>query len=205
MTETVDIESIDWQKGNGLVPAIVQQPLSGQVLMLGYMNREAFEKTQETGRVTFYSRSRNTLWTKGETSGNYLDLKAMYLDCDNDTLLVSANPQGPVCHTGADTCFPASAESDLTFLAQLDALIAERDRQRPDKSYTTQLFVAGTARIAQKVGEEAVETALAAVTGDEAALLDESADLFYHLLVLLRARGLNLAALSQRLRARHQR
>lgn len=204
MNQGVDSKTIDWQKGNGLVPAIVQHWRDGRVLMLGYMNQAALAETERSGRVTFYSRSRETLWTKGETSGHYLELKAVYKDCDHDTLLVSAAPQGPVCHTGADTCFPATAESGVAFLAELDALIAEREWRRPDSSYTTELFAAGTVRIAQKVGEEAVETALASVTGKDAAFLDEAADLVYHLLVLLRARGLGLVDLSERLQKRHR-
>lgn len=205
MSTLFDSSRIDWQKGAGLVPAIVQHWRDGRVLMLGYMNQAALATTERSGQVTFYSRSRQTLWTKGETSGNYLQLKSLYLDCDADTLLVMAAPQGPVCHTGARTCFADEAAPATAFLAQLDAVIEQRTRQRPAGSYTAKLLAAGIPRVAQKVGEEAVETALAAVTDTDAALLDEASDLFYHLLVLLRARGLNLAALCRNLYKRHQR
>lgn len=205
MNTVFDSSRIDWQKGNGLIPAIVQHWRDGRVLMLGYMNQAALDITQRSGQVTFYSRSRQTLWTKGETSGHHLRLKSLYLDCDADTLLVMAAPQGPVCHTGARTCFAEEATPATAFLAQLDAVIEQRAQQRPADSYTAKLLAAGIPRIAQKVGEEAVETALAAVTGTDAALLDEASDLFYHLLVLLRGRGLDLAALSGNLHRRHPR
>jgi phosphoribosyl-ATP pyrophosphohydrolase/phosphoribosyl-AMP cyclohydrolase len=169
--------------------------------MLGYMDRNALQATLATGRVTFYSRSRQRLWTKGETSGDALELVSIEADCDADTLLVMARPLGPTCHLGRASCFP-SAPAD--FLGELDALVATRERERPSGSYTTRLFDGGIRRIAQKVGEEGVETALAAVAQDDPALLGEAADLMYHLLVLLRARGLSLADAKAVLRQRHR-
>jgi phosphoribosyl-AMP cyclohydrolase / phosphoribosyl-ATP pyrophosphohydrolase len=203
MTDFPDPETLDWNKGDGLLPAIVQHWRDGRVLMLGYMNREALEATRETGKVTFYSRSKQRLWTKGESSGHVLELKGIRGDCDHDTLLVLAQPHGPTCHLGTDSCFGDALEPQLAFLGQLDALVAQRHAERPEGSYTTKLFDAGTRRIAQKVGEEGVETALAAVAQDEDALLGESADLLFHLLVLLRARGLDLADVVGVLRERH--
>jgi len=202
-TSRLDPATLDWSKGDGLLPVVVQHVHDGRVLMLGYMNREALEATQASGNVTFFSRSKNRLWTKGETSGNTLELCAVHADCDADTLLVLANPQGPTCHTGADTCFGDAAAPALSFLGQLDALVADRHAARPAGSYTTQLFEAGTRRIAQKVGEEGFETALAAVAQNDDELLGESADLVYHLLVLLQSRGLDLADVVARLHARH--
>lgn len=184
------IATLAFAKQDGLLPAIVQHAASGQVLMLGYMNREALGKTLATGKVTFYSRSRGCLWTKGETSGHVLDLVSIESDCDDDTLLVQALPHGPTCHLGRASCFAAAPEN---FLATLDALVKARASDAPADSYTGKLFAAGVRRIAQKVGEEGVETALAAVAQDDQALLGEAADLIYHLLVLLRARGLGLA------------
>lgn len=194
---------LDWDKGDGLLPVIVQHVSDGRVLMLGYMNREALDVTLASSQVTFFSRSKQRLWTKGESSGNALNLKSVHVDCDHDTLLVMAQPQGPTCHLGSDTCFGDAAQSELAFIGQLDQLIAARHVARPEGSYTSRLFAAGTRRIAQKVGEEGVETALAAVAEDDAALAGESADLIFHLLVLLRARGLGLAEVSACLRARH--
>jgi phosphoribosyl-ATP pyrophosphohydrolase/phosphoribosyl-AMP cyclohydrolase len=182
--------AIDWDKQGGLVPAIVQDADSGRVLMLGYMDREALAQTQRSGRVTFFSRRRQRLWTKGETSGHGLALVALAVDCDGDTLLVQARPAGPTCHLGRRSCFAHAPAPGV--LAVLDEVIAARARERPAGSYTTTLFAAGVPRIAQKVGEEGVEVALAAVAGDEDALLAESADLLFHLAVLLRARGLSL-------------
>jgi len=201
---SIDIDRLDWDKGDGLLPGIVQHWRDGRVLMLGYVNRDALRVTQETGKVTFYSRSRQRLWTKGETSGNHLLLKSLSADCDADTVLMLAEPLGPVCHRGTPTCFDADAVPALAFLGQLDALIGQRERLRPEGSYTTGLFEAGTRRIAQKVGEEGVETALAAVAQDDEALLGEAADLDYHLLVLLRARGLDLEAVAEFLARRHR-
>lgn len=203
-TTTVDPAQLDWNKGgDGLVPAIVQHAHDGRVLMLGYMNREALQTTQACGKVTFYSRSRQRLWTKGERSGNVLELYAVHADCDADTLLVLALPRGPTCHNGTASCFGDAGVHATAFLGELDALVAQRDAARPEGSYTTQLFESGTRRIAQKVGEEGVETALAAVAQADDALVDEAADLVYHLLVLLRSRGLGLADVAARLRARH--
>jgi phosphoribosyl-AMP cyclohydrolase / phosphoribosyl-ATP pyrophosphohydrolase len=185
----IDFATLDWDKQGGLLPAIVQDADTRRVLMLGYMDRAAVQATLDTQRVTFFSRSRQRLWTKGETSGHVLSLVSMEADCDRDALLVLARPAGPTCHLGTRSCFP-SAPADA--LSELDIRIAERARERPQGSYTTKLFDAGIRRIAQKVGEEGVETALAAVAQDDAALLGEAADLLYHLLVLLRARDLSL-------------
>lgn len=196
-----DLQTLDWAKGDGLLPAIVQDASNLRVLMLGYMNAEALAATQSSGHVTFYSRSKQRLWKKGETSGHVLELVSLQADCDNDTLLVLARPQGPTCHLKRDSCF---ADAPASFLADLDGLVAQRERDRPSGSYTTALFQEGLRRIAQKVGEEGVETALAAVVQDDAALLGESADLVFHLLVLLRARGLSLRDVSSLLQARHK-
>lgn len=194
---------LDFAKGDGLLPAIVQHWQSGAVLMLGYMNAEALAVTRASGRVTFYSRSRRRLWTKGESSGNLLLLKGLHVDCDRDTLLVLAEPIGPTCHLGTRSCFGDTARPPSAFVAELDALIARREAGRPAGSYTTDLFESGVRRIAQKVGEEGVETALAAVVQDDAALLGEAADLVYHLMVLLRARGLGWADVAEALASRH--
>lgn len=199
-----DPARLDWTKGKGLLPVIVQHVRSGEVLMLGYMNEQALAATLRSGRVTFYSRSKRRLWTKGESSGHYLGLQRLYLDCDGDTLLALADPAGPTCHRGTSNCFGETVRPPLSFLAELDALIEARHRERPEGSYTTQLFEGGLRRIAQKVGEEGVETALAAVVQDDEALLGEAADLIFHLNVLLRARGLGLAAVSRILAQRHQ-
>ena len=191
-----------WDKQAGLLPAIVQDADSLRVLMLGYMDRPALQATIDSGRVTFFSRSRQRPWVKGETSGHYLALVAIQADCDNDTLLVQARPAGPTCHLGTQSCF-ATAPGDA--LAELDRMVANRERNRPAGSYTTQLFEAGVRAIAQKVGEEGVETALAAAVQDDAALLGEAADLLYHLVVLLRARGLSLRQANAVLEARQRR
>lgn len=200
-----DIDSLDWDKAGGLLPAIVQHAFDGRVLMLGHMNREALQRTLDGGLVTFFSRSRQALWTKGETSGNTLALVSLDADCDRDCLLVRATPNGPTCHRGTATCFDTDTlpAPELAFLARLQDIIGQRDRERPEGSYTTKLLEAGTRRIAQKVGEEGVETALAAVAQDREALLNEAADLVYHLLVLLRDRELGLDDLVETLRARH--
>lgn len=195
-----ELQALDWAKGDGLLPAIVQDAGNLRVLMLGYMNAEALEATRSSGHVTFYSRSKQRLWKKGETSGHVLELVSLQADCDNDTLLVLARPHGPTCHLQRDSCF---ADAPSSFIADLDALVAQRERERPSGSYTTALFEEGIRRIAQKVGEEGVETALAAVVQDDAALLGESADLVFHLLVLLRARGLSLQDVSSVLQQRH--
>lgn len=198
-----DIDALAWDKMEGLLPVVIQHARTAEVLMLGYMTREALQQTLDSGRVTFWSRSKRRLWTKGETSGHFLLCRSIRTDCDGDTLLILANPKGPTCHRGTRSCFGEDASPALTFLGELDDLVAQRERERPQGSYTTQLFVDGVRRIAQKVGEEGVETALAGVVQDDAAVLDESADLVYHLMVLLRARGLGLADLAARLRARH--
>ena len=192
----------DWSKG--LIPAIVQDADSGLVLMLGYMSEEALAETRRSGHVTFYSRSKQRLWTKGESSGHFLELVSLAVDCDADTLLVLARPQGPACHNGTTTCFGEFPGPDVAFLGELSKLIEARHRERPADSYTTKLFDAGTRRIAQKVGEEGVETALAAVAQDADALLGEAADLIYHLTVLLRDKGLSLADVARTLRERHR-
>lgn len=198
-----DPNAVDWDKGAGRVPAIVQDARSGAVLMLGYMSRESLAATVQSGKVTFFSRSRQRLWTKGESSGHWLRLTAIHLDCDGDSLLVSAVPAGPTCHRGTSSCFGDACAPALGFLAQLDALIQTRERDRPTPSYTSDLFVAGIRRMAQKVGEEGVEVALAAASGDEVELLDESADLVFHLIVLLRARGKSLQDVAAVLARRH--
>jgi len=195
----IDIESLAWDKQDGLLPAIVQDADTLRVLMLGYMSREALQATLDSGKVTFFSRSKQRLWMKGETSGDVLDLVHIETDCDNDTLLVQARPHGPTCHLQRASCFP-TAPADT--LAALDALVAARERERPQGSYTTRLFDGGVRGIAQKVGEEGVETALAGVVQDDEALLGESADLLFHLIVLLRARGLSLDDAKRVLEAR---
>ena len=204
-----DAAKLAWDKMDGLLPAVVQDAADGRVLMLAYMNADALAHSLETGFVTFWSRSRGELWTKGETSGNRLELAAVHADCDADCLLVLARPQGPTCHRGTDTCFDGESPDaerprpQLAFLAELDRVIAQREAQRPEDSYTTRLFEAGVKRIAQKVGEEGVETALAAAAGSPEELANESADLLYHLLVLLRAKNLDLAEVVRILEARH--
>ncbi len=205
-----EIDELAWQKMDGLLPAIVQDAFDGRVLMQAYMNREALQTSLASGRVTFWSRSRQALWTKGETSGNTLELIAVHADCDLDCILVLAKPHGPSCHRGTDTCFDdplfnsgQRTAPELAFLARLERLICEREAQRPAGSYTTKLFDAGVKRIAQKVGEEGVETALAATAGDTEELANESADLLYHLLVLLKARDLSLADVVATLKSRH--
>lgn len=200
-----DIDSLDWEKMGGLLPAIVQDAFDGRVLMQAFMNRDALARSLDSGRVTFWSRSRQQLWTKGETSGNTLDLVAVHSDCDSDCLLVFAKPSGPVCHRNTETCFDNGNPviPQLAFASSLERLVDRRETERPEGSYTTRLFDAGIKRIAQKVGEEGVETALAATAGDREELLNESADLLYHLLVLLRASGLSLEEVIQTLKSRH--
>lgn len=200
------VDRIDWEKVDGLVPAIVQDFQSSQVLMMGYMNPEALQKTLETEQVTFFSRTKERLWTKGESSGNVLQLKNIALDCDNDTLLVLVNPVGPTCHTGTTTCFDADNQeaSQLVWLHQLESLLAERKDADPDSSYTASLYARGTKRISQKVGEEGVEVALAATSGDKAELVCESADLIYHLMVLLQDQGLSMNDVINKLKERHK-
>lgn len=195
------LEGLDWSKGDGLLPAVLQDADSLQVLMLGYVSAESLQVTLQTGHMTFFSRSKQRLWTKGEQSGNVLAVQSIAVDCDADTLLVRARPAGPTCHTGTDSCFPQAPKD---FIGQLDQLVATREAQRPAGSYTTSLFDGGIRRIAQKVGEEGVETALAAVVQGDDELLGEASDLVFHLLVLLRARGLGLQDVRTLLESRHR-
>lgn len=206
MNET-EVETLDWAKGAGLLPAVVQDSRTGTVLMLGFMNAEALRATLATKRVTFWSRTRERLWTKGETSGNHIDVESVTMDCDRDTLLVLGRPRGPVCHTGAPDCFPGhanSAATELAFLENLESIIASRIADAPDGSYTAKLHARGPSRMAQKVGEEGLEVALASVTGDDTQVVSESADLVFHLLLLLKSRGLSLQHVVRELRARHE-
>ncbi len=203
----IDIESLDWSKGDGLLPAIVQDADSRAVLMLGFMNREALRETLARGRVVFWSRTKQRLWEKGETSGHTLTVRDVVGDCDNDTVLVTATPVGPTCHRDTPTCFgdgALPATGALDFIGRLEGIIAARLTERPEGSYTARLFAEGPRRMAQKVGEEGVEVALAATTGSDAELVSESADLLFHLALLLRSRGLSLADVSRELAARHQ-
>ena len=205
MFKELDASQLAWDKVNGLMPAIVQHAQNGKVLMMGYMSPEALAKTQETGHVTFFSRTKERLWTKGETSDHTLNVVTIQADCDQDTLLVQANPMGPTCHTGTETCWGEdAAESPLAFIADLEQVIASRKGASPESSYTASLFAKGTKRIAQKVGEEGVETALAATVNDHEETLNESADLLYHLLVLLQHQGLSLKQVVDVLKARHK-
>lgn len=206
MSEQELINSVNWEKGDGLVPAIVQDAQSGDVLMLGYMNAEALKKTCDTKKVTFFSRSKQRLWMKGETSGHELDLVSVALDCDQDTLLIKANPKGPVCHTGSDTCFGErkgfSDNSDVSFLLDLQSLVQSRKEQPSTGGYTSSLFDSGINRIAQKVGEEGVETVIAALAQDDVSLIGEASDLIYHLIVLLTERNLSLTDIVTELKSR---
>lgn len=195
---------IDFEKCGGLVPAIIQDATTKNVLMLGYMNEEAYNKTIETQKVTFYSRSRQCLWTKGETSGNYLNLVSMAIDCDNDTLLVKVNPVGPTCHTGTDTCWGEKNDvNPLLFLTYIQDFIEKRQREMPEGSYTTSLFKDGINRMAQKVGEEALEAVIEATNGTNERLVYEGADMLYHLVVLLTSKGLRIEDLAKELQVRH--
>lgn len=201
------IDTLDWDKGDGLLPAVVQDASSGQVLMLGYMNRAALRTTLASQRVTFFSRSKDRLWTKGETSGHFLNVVAVRADCDRDSLLIAATPEGPTCHNGSQSCFgddlPIEAV-ELSFLTRLEAVIAERIAERPDGSYTARLWSEGPTRMAQKIGEEGVEVALAAVTQGDEELIGESADLLYHLALLLKSRNLSIGAVVRELQRRHR-
>ena len=205
---------IDFEKMGGLVPAVIQDAKTRNVLMLGFMNEEAYQKTQETGHVTFWSRTRQTLWTKGETSGHYLNLVEMKSDCDQDSLLVRVNPIGPTCHTGTDTCWgednvlqdpsPLSeADASLLFLGELQSFIDKRKEEMPEGSYTTSLFAKGVNKIAQKVGEEALETVIEATNGTKEHLVYEASDMIYHLLVLLTEKGLRIEDVAAELQKRH--
>ncbi len=197
--------NIDFKKMNGLVPAVIQDSVTLNVLMLGFMNEEAYKKTLATKRVTFYSRSRQCLWTKGETSGNYLELVSMKPDCDNDTLLVKVIPHGPICHNGTDTCWgEENKRNSILFLSELQEFINKRYKDMPEKSYTTSLFKDGTNRMAQKVGEEALEAVIEAVSGNNERLIYECSDLFYHLIVLLTSKGLRIEQVAAELAERHQ-
>lgn len=195
---------LDFTKLNGLVPAIVQDNQTNKVLMLGFMNEEAYEQTMASKRVTFFSRTKGRLWTKGEESGNFLDVVSVLADCDMDTLLIKANPTGPVCHTGQDTCFDEKNSEDILFLKYLQDFIDRRRHEMPEGSYTTSLFNKGINRIAQKVGEEAVETVIEATNGTDDALLYEASDLIYHLIVLLTYKGYRIEDLARELQKRHQ-
>ena len=195
---------LDFEKMGGLIPAIIQDNNTGKVLMLGFMNEEAYEKTTETGKVTFFSRTKNRLWMKGEISGNILQVVNIMADCDNDTILVKAVPTGPVCHTGSDTCFGEQNTEDVMFLKYLQDFIERRRQEMPEGSYTTSLFQKGVNRMAQKVGEEAVETVIEATNGTEDRLIYEASDLVYHLIVLLTSKGLRLEDLARELKKRHK-
>jgi len=196
---------LDFTKLNGLIPAIIQDNTTNVVLMLGFMNEEAVAKTEETGQVTFFSRTKNRLWTKGEESGNFLNVVSIAPDCDNDTLLIKVNPVGPVCHTGDDTCWgEENEESDLQFLEFLQDFIDQRKQEMPEGSYTTSLFRKGTRTIAQKVGEEAVETIIGAMANDDENFIYEGADLLYHLIVLLSHKGYRIEDLARELKKRHK-
>lgn len=197
------LAQLDWVKTDGMMPVIVQHAVSGEVLMHGYMNQQALDKTLATGKVTFWSRTKQRLWTKGESSEHFLNVVSITPDCDNDTLLVLANPVGPTCHLGTSSCFSPAA-SDWTFLYQLEQVLAERKLADPKSSYTASLYASGTKRIAQKVGEEGVEVALAATVNDRHELTNEASDLVYHLLVLLQDQDLNLSTVIENLRQRHK-
>jgi phosphoribosyl-AMP cyclohydrolase / phosphoribosyl-ATP pyrophosphohydrolase len=195
---------IDFDKMNGLVPAIIQDAVTKNVLMLGYMNEEAYNKTIETKKVTFWSRSRNCLWTKGETSGNFLNLVDIKIDCDNDTLLVSAHPNGPTCHKGTDTCWAEENDHNpILFLSELQDFINKRHKDMPEGSYTTSLFKKGVNRMAQKVGEEALETVIEATAGTDDKMVYEASDMLYHLIVLLSSKGLRIEDVAMELLKRH--
>ncbi len=198
------IKQLDFNKMGGLVPAIVQDCETQKVLMLGFMNEEAVCKTVETGKVTFFSRTQNRLWTKGEESGHFLLVKSIQKDCDNDTLLIQATPCGPVCHTGADTCFGEENRNDLAFIQYLQDFIERRKAEMPEGSYTTSLFRSGVNRMAQKVGEEAVETVIEATNGSDERLIYEASDLLYHLIVLLTSKGYRIEDLARELKKRHK-
>ncbi len=194
---------IDFKKMDGLVPAIIQDSKTLKVLMLGFMNEEALQKTIESGKVTFWSRTRQCLWTKGETSGNFLHVVEILNDCDNDTLLIKADPEGPVCHTGADTCWNEKNDNPIMFLSDLQRFIEKRHEEMPEGSYTTSLFQSGVNRMAQKVGEEAVESVIEAMAGNDSRLVYEASDMIYHLIVLLTSKGLSIEDVARELLERH--
>lgn len=195
---------LDFDKVGGLIPAIIQDDETNKVLMLGYMNEEALALTQKNGKVTFFSRTKNRLWTKGEESGNFLNVVSIKEDCDQDTLLIKVNPVGPVCHTGADTCFEEKNVEDIMFLKHLQHFIEKRHSEMPEGSYTTSLFLSGVNRMAQKVGEEAIESVIEACNGTDDRLIYESADMIYHLIVLLTSKGLSIEDLARELKKRHK-
>ena len=194
---------INFEKMQGLIPAIIQDDKTQKVLMLGFMNEEAYDKTLKTGKVTFWSRTKNALWTKGETSGNYLNVVSIKADCDNDTLLIKVNPDGPVCHTGTDTCWGEENDNPMAFLSELQRFIEKRHEEMPEGSYTTSLFRSGVGRMAQKVGEEAVESVIEAMAGNDERLIYEASDMIYHLMVLLTSKGLKIEDLAVELQKRH--
>jgi len=194
---------VDFQKNNGLIPAIIQDSKTLKVLMLGYMNQESLDRTIESGKVTFFSRSKNRLWTKGEESGHYLEFKEVKVDCDNDTLLIAANPLGPTCHKGTDTCWSEENQQKFGFLSTLEAIIKDRKENPDERSYTSSLFAKGINKVAQKVGEEAVEVVIEAKDNNDELFLSESADLLYHYLILLRAKGYELNDVVKVLEERH--
>ena len=196
--------NLDFEKMGGLIPAIIQDAVTRNVLMLGFMNKEAYEKTIETGKVTFWSRTRNTLWTKGETSGNFLNVVSIAEDCDNDTLLIKVNPVGPVCHTGTDTCWGEDNKMEgVMFLKELQDFIDKRHEEMPEGSYTTSLFQKGTNKIAKKLGEEAVEAVIGAMANDDENFLYECADVLYHMIVLLTHKGYRIEDVVAELKSRH--
>lgn len=195
--------TLDFDKMDGLVPAIIQDSRTLKVLMLGFMNKEAYEKTVETGKVTFWSRTKQKLWTKGETSGNTLTVVEIKADCDNDTLLIKAIPAGPVCHTGSDTCWDEKNQNPIMFLSELQRFIEKRHEEMPEGSYTTSLFKSGCGRMAQKVGEEAIESVIEAMANNNERLIYEASDMIYHLIVLLTSKGLKIEDLAQELQKRH--
>lgn len=196
--------ALDYDKMNGLVPAIIQDAKTKNVLMLGFMNRDAYKQTMESGKVTFYSRTKGRLWTKGEESGNFLNVVSVKEDCDNDTLLIKVDPVGPVCHTGKDTCFEESNAPGIEFLSYLQDFICKRHAEMPEGSYTTSLFRKGINRMAQKVGEEAVETVIEATNGTDEGLIYEASDMIYHLIVLLTSKGHRIEELAAELQKRHK-
>ena len=196
--------NIDFAKMGGLVPAIIQDSYTSKVPMLGFMNEEALAKTKELGKVTFFSRTKNRLWTKGEESGNFLLVDSIKEDCDKDTLLIKVRPIGPVCHTGSDTCFDEKNEEDIMFIKYLQDFIDRRKKEMPEGSYTTSLFNKGINRMAQKVGEEAVETVIEATNGTDDRLIYEASDLIYHLIVLLTSKGYRIEDLARELKKRHK-
>lgn len=199
----LNIHELAWEKGSGLLPAVIQDAQTSSVLMLGYMNQEALQKTIDTQWVTFYSRTKQRLWTKGETSGNKLKLVGIFPDCDQDTLLITASPTGPICHNGTTTCFPNMQLTDWDFIQKLEHLLQEREISRPENNYATSLFNEGISRIAQKVGEEGVEVALAAIEKNNEEICGEVADLMFHVLVLLKAKNLSFSEIIKVLKMRN--